>query len=403
MEKLCEKVLTIYLVQGRSGWNVGFRFPCDELSIPVMKSIGYRWNPKERIWHKRYCKEFKEECEMLLRQGYKVVWDSNSFDVYRSEEFKNRFRQKWSRQVVRNGPDAPQEIAIFRNYLRQAWFSKHTVDSYVSIIGFFVRFASVPVNKLTIAHVEEFNLKFILEGGRSITYHRQFTSALKLFVKQVIPHSAIDIDAIERPKRSFKLPKVLSEREVWEMIDRTVNLKHKLILSMLYACGLRVGELCRLRIVQLDMDRKTVTVLNGKGRVDRQLPMGESLKNLLSNYLRSYQPTKFLFTGQNGLQYSQTSVRSIVKSALKRAGIQKQATPHTLRHSFATHLLENGTEMRYIQQFLGHRSIKTTMIYAHVRSEAVAGFLNSLDRIISNQLQQGNEINSHFKPQKHAE
>lgn len=403
MESYGKHVLTIYLYRPSGRWSIGFSFKYTASLIPVLKNMGYRWDPKQRMWYKPYHRGFEGECETLQELPLRLVWDTRSYEIYHSEEFHNQFKQRWSRQLIKEQGEFPPEVTSFRNYLRQARYSERTIDTYVSLVGFFIQFTGKDVATLTHYDVETFNLKFILEGGRSITYHRQFTSALKLFIKHIVPAIAIDPEQLERPKKSFKLPKVLSEREVWQMIDLTANLKHQLILSMLYACGLRVGELCAMKMHQLDFDRRAVTILNGKGRVDRQLPLGDSLYHLLLHYIRLYQPSSYLIAGQDGLEYSPTSIRKIVSAALKRAKIQKKATPHTLRHSFATHLLENGTEMRYIQEFLGHKSVKTTMIYAHVRSEAVTKIVNPLDRIIMNRIQEGEDINKLFYPTKSVE
>jgi len=164
------------------------------------------------------------------------------------------------------------------------------------------------------------------------------------------------------PKKEFKLPVVASEEEIVRMLVAANNLKHQCIIGMLYSAGLRRAELTDMRIVDIDFDRKQVMIREGKGKKDRLSLLSERMAIALHRYIKEYQPTYWLFEGMQRKQYSGVSIGVIVREAAKRAGIKKRITPHVLRHSFATHLMDNGTDTRYIQKLLGHASLKTTAI-----------------------------------------
>jgi site-specific recombinase XerD len=163
------------------------------------------------------------------------------------------------------------------------------------------------------------------------------------------------------------------------MIDLTTNQKHKCIIKLLYGCGLRLSELLNLKITDIDSGNMVVHIQNSKGNKDRVVMLSNQLLQDLREYFLVYKPKEYLIEGQGGGIYSEKSVQNVVKDAAKRAGIKKQVTPHVLRHSFATHLLENGTDIRYIQQLLGHSSIKTTEIYTHITDISKSKIKSPLD------------------------
>ena len=202
--------------------------------------------------------------------------------------------------------------------------------------------------------------------------------------------SAINDFSLERPKKSRILPNILSQEEVIRIIQYTQNIKHRAILTLIYSCGLRIGELINLKLVDFHIERKQLIVKEGKGRKDRFVSLADSFLPLLSNYYSSYKPTIYFVEGQNGGKYSAESIRSFLRKSCKKAGIKKPVTPHTLRHSYATHLLENGVDLRYIQSLLGHSKPETTMIYTHVQRKDLMEIQNPLDVA----LQKLNKINN---------
>lgn len=185
--------------------------------------------------------------------------------------------------------------------------------------------------------------------------------------------------SIERPIRKESLPKVISKEGILKMIDSCHNIKHKCIIELLYSGGLRRSEVLNLRLADIDSDRMTITVVEGKGKKDRITLLSEKMLIDLRKYFIEYRPKHLLFEGPYGKAYSETSISKIVSRAAKKGGLRKRVTPHMLRHSFATHLLENGTDLRYIQTLLGHNSSRTTEVYTHVAIKGLTNIRNPLD------------------------
>ena len=180
------------------------------------------------------------------------------------------------------------------------------------------------------------------------------------------------IEEIKRPRKSRHLPNILSKEEIKILLDSISNLKHKTMLALTYACGLRKSELLSLRITSVDSKRKLLVIKGAKGNKDRVVPLPEGMINMLRSYYVANKPKCWLFEGQKyGEKYSETSLQMIFRRAVSKGGIKKAVTLHSLRHSYATHLLENGIDLRYIQELLGHKSSKTTEIYTHVTEKAI--------------------------------
>ena len=184
---------------------------------------------------------------------------------------------------------------------------------------------------------------------------------------------------IERPIKEHKLPKVISKEEVLAIIENTNNIKHRCIVSLLYSAGLRRSELINLKITDIDGKRMLIKVEDAKGNKDRYTLLSSKLLEKLRNYYKKWKPKIYLFEGPEGMKYSARSIANIIKNAATKAGIKKNVTPHMLRHSFATHLLENGTDLRNIQVLLGHSSLKTTEIYTYVATSSFNKIKNLLD------------------------
>ena len=187
---------------------------------------------------------------------------------------------------------------------------------------------------------------------------------------------------IDRPRREKMLPVVLSEEEVRTIIDKAKNIKHKCILMLIYSGGLRLSEVTNLKIGDVDSKRMQIMIKNAKGKKDRYTILSKKALECLREYYKLFKPKIWLFEGAGGGQYSERSVQLIFKGLLNQTDIAKYATVHTLRHSFATHLLENGTDLRYIQELLGHSSPKTTQVYTHVSTKAIKDIISPLDRIL---------------------
>lgn len=275
--------------------------------------------------------------------------------------------------------DQKEILNSFYLYLKGKRYSKSTMKTYTFFIADFISFHRAKnLEELTNRDVELFIENVFMHRKYSISTQRQFISALKIFIV-FYPNTLIDDLQLERPKKSRKLPNVLSQEEVLKIITATQNLKHRAIIALIYSCGLRISELINLRLKDFNIERKQLHIKDGKGRKDRYVSLAESFLPLLSNYYHSYKPKFYFVEGQKGGKYSAESVRQFLAKSCKKAAIQKMITPHTLRHSYATHLLENGVDIRYIQSLLGHSKPETTMIYTHVKRKDLIKIQNPLD------------------------
>ena len=186
---------------------------------------------------------------------------------------------------------------------------------------------------------------------------------------------------IERQRKENYLPEVLSEEEVVAILKAITNLKHKALIMTIYSGGLRISELINLKIRDIDSDRMQIRIQQSKGKKDRYTLLSKKTLITLRLYFKEYKPKEWLFEGEGGGQYTDSSIYSIFKRALTTAKITKKVSIHSLRHSFATHLLENGTDLRYIQNLLGHSSSKTTEIYTHITTKGFDQIKNPLDKL----------------------
>ncbi|MEN8376683.1 MAG: tyrosine-type recombinase/integrase, partial [Gemmatimonadota bacterium] len=231
------------------------------------------------------------------------------------------------------------------------------------------------------ALVQRYLLELIQIRRVSRSYHSQVVSALRFLFEAVLGRPRLAL-AIPRPKKERRLPEVLSPEEVARLLEKTRNPKHRALLMLLYSAGLRVGELIRLRPADLELDRGMIRVRRGKGAKDRVTLLADRAVAAIETYRAAYAADEWLFPGaRKGRHLTSRSVQRVVARAARAAGIRKRVTPHTLRHSFATHLLEAGTNLRLIQELLGHGSARTTQIYTHVARTALESIRSPLDNL----------------------
>lgn len=263
--------------------------------------------------------------------------------------------------------DLDKLISDFSNRLKIQRYSHSTIKSYANTLkSFLIHFQKEPEN-LILDDIEKYIDHKIRYGKISIAFQKHLLGSIKLFYKTMYRRN-LSLNYLLPKRQEYKIPPVLSKDEVAKILNSVNNLKHKTILSLIYACGLRLSEAINLKLSDIDSSRMIISIRQSKAKKDRQIMLSEKLLNLLREYYKVYKPVTYLFEGQSGRTYSPRSVQQILKDALQKAGIKKKASVHTLRHSFATHLLEAGTDIRYIQHLLGHNSIKTTQIYTHVAS-----------------------------------
>ncbi|MFH1160026.1 MAG: tyrosine-type recombinase/integrase [bacterium] len=251
-------------------------------------------------------------------------------------------------------------------------YCRSTIKTYSEALLTFIRF--IRPKKFTDTmegEADRFITDYILKRELSPSYQNQFISAFKLFYGEVL-HRTVIIEQIRRPRQGLKLPNVLNKQEVKLILHATKNLKHRAILSLTYACGLRRGEVLRLKPLDIDSERGLLKIMNGKGNKDRIVPISGKIIGLLREYYQQYRPKTWLFEGIcPGNQYDERSFEQVLKNSLLLAKIKKPVTLHWLRHSYATHLHESGVDIRFIQILLGHKSSKTTEIYTHVSRKSL--------------------------------
>lgn len=271
-------------------------------------------------------------------------------------------------------------LKTLESWMKSRRYSLPTIERYRDVLRiFFQFFKAKAVHEITSNDVVRFNNEYILHRKLSHAYQNQFVNALKLFYKQT-HNRDIQLALEQRPKTQKTLPNVLSKEEVKLILDAHANIKHKVMLSLIYSCGLRCGELLRLKPLHVDSKRNLLIIKQAKGRKDRIVPLSLKIIEMLRQYYSAFRPQLYLFEGQKkGEPYDERSLQAVLKQALAKASINKPVSLHWLRHSYATHLLENGTDLRYIQELLGHSNSKTTEIYTHVSTKNLQNITSPFD------------------------
>lgn len=245
-------------------------------------------------------------------------------------------------------------------------YSPRSVKSYVCMLANAARYFHRSPDELSVEELKKYLHYCTQDLGLSVSTINQTISAFKILFQDVLGKSWEKIK-IKRPRKNKHLPDILSKEEMGKIIQLTANPKHKVIIAVLYSAGLRREELLNLKIRDIDSNRMLIRVRNGKGNKSRDTLLAQNTLELLRNYYRIYHPVEYLFESfRPGVPYSATSVEKVVQRASQRAGITKHIYPHSLRHAFATHLLEQGTNLKVIQKLLGHTSLRSTMIYLHL-------------------------------------
>lgn len=327
---LKEKRIAVYFEKNR------------ELIARIKKLEGACWSQSMKVWHLPYT------IENSNRFGLAPL----SYPLPSDEGIKN--------------------IIKFKQWLRSKRYSESTLASYSDALkSFLVFYREKPIGEITNEDVIVYNNEFILKNNLSASYQNQVVNAIKLFFVTVL-ETKIEIDKIHRPKRAKVLPNVLSKEEVKLILNAHSNIKHKTMLSLIYSCGLRCGELLALKPLDIDSNRNIILLKNSKGKKDRIAPLSPKILKMLREYYSLFKPKTYLFEGNTlGVSYSEKSLQCVLKQALQKTNITKPVTLHWLRHSYATHLLESGTDLRFIQELLGHNSSKTTEIYTHVSTKSI--------------------------------
>jgi len=374
---------------------IGIVCPYDTLLIAAAKKAGAKWSATHKRWYVPNTPETLREIFAAFKgvawvdmEGLRKKQDMPPTGPIGVQPKKGTDTPPTHLPALHLTPAPPElnaaQVAALdsmRRKLEVARYSPRTIDTYLSATKkFFQHFASKQPNAIETNDIEAYQYHLASTRKVSNSYLNQVVNAVRYYYKDVMgDHHRVKF--IERPRSERKLPKVLSEEKVAAILKAVDNLKHKCILMLIYSAGLRLGELLALERTDIIPERKQVLIRGGKGGKDRVSLLSEKMLVLLTEYLHVYGPGTYLFEGPEGGMYSATSVQMVFKRAKKKAGITAPATVHTLRHSFATHLLENGTDLRYIQTLLGHASSKTTEIYTHVSTKALGKIRSPLDNL----------------------
>lgn len=332
----------------------------------VKQELGGYYHPNQKLWSILNTKEIKTKFDKLFYKQYCVQ------ELVSTPTKPSKPLNAQSREAI--------EQLIQKLTLRA--LSQSTINTYASNLkSFFSYFEAHDISQLSKAQIEAYMYHLVSKYRISESLQNTTINAIKAYYEYVLgkPREIYDI---QRPQKSKELPNVLSMTEVAAIVASPKNIKHQAILCTLYSGGLRLGELIRLRIDDIRSDDGYIFIKGAKGKKDRHTVLSQELLVLLRQYYKIYKPSYWLFEGQEGGQYSATSVQKVFRAAVKNANANPWATPHTLRHSFATHLLQQGVSVRIIQAMLGHNSSKTTEIYTHVMRISSSEVQSPLDVIL---------------------
>lgn len=379
-------IITLSKTFHRNHNQILIAFKHDWALIDVVKHLPkVHWSASLKSW---YIKNNPENLKLIY-----AVFKNHAY-VDGSQLF-NKPITKTEKTPIKNDRVLSQEnrdlLNNFYKYLKGKRYSKSTIETYSFFVADFIAFNNnTALQNLTTRDVELFIEKVFIKRNYSISTQRQFISAVKQFII-FYPNTGISNLTLTRPKKSKILPTVLSQEEMISIIQHTKNLKHRAILALIYSAGLRISELLNLKLAHIQIQRKQLLIKSAKGRKDRYVTLADSFMPLLQNYLMTYQPEIYFVEGTKGKPYSASSVRKFLFRSCKTANIRRTVTPHTLRHSYATHLLESGVGLRHIQELLGHSRPETTMIYTHVARKDLLDIQSPLDSAIKQLTKNQNE------------
>lgn len=352
--------------------QIGIYFKYDDAISSQLRNIKCEFSYSNKCWYLENTEANKRKLlPVIVSYGYKISTED----------------QIALRLEVNLRADLPDHMVTeyeeLKRYLKVSRYGNRTIDVYMNMaILFLGYFRHTNLNNITEYDIERFNYEVIVKRKYSSSYQRQMIGVLKLLFRGKAS-TLIDWDKISRARKDSRLPVVLSLEEVVKIITVIENIKHRAIISLMYASGLRISEVIDLRISDIDSMRLQIRVKQAKGKKDRYVALSQNVLILLRNYFQDYKPQVYLFNGAYGEKYSAESIRKIFKQACEKAGILKEVSPHTLRHSYATHLLENGVDLRYIQELLGHSRPETTMIYTHVTKNKLLSIKSPFDLLFT--------------------
>lgn len=367
----------VKLIIGKS--KLILKMHVNESDIQFVKSIRYsRWNKTDYSWEiPNYSNNLQ-----LIRQHFGCRLTETILPAVIKPDVPIVATIKSEIAGRKVPPETVEKIDHFQRWMSHKRYSESTIKTYTETLSVLLRFI-LPKDPAEMQAEDMVNFvnQYIIPNKYSYAFQNQAVNSAKLFFREIIK-GKLDVERFERPRSEHKLPNVLSKEEVKAILQAPVNLKHRSMLSLIYACGLRRSELLNLKPTDVDSKRHMLIILNSKGKKDRVVPISDRIIEMLREYYKIYRPEVFLFEGQyKGTQYSEQSLQSVLKQAVEKCKITKPVTLHWLRHSYATHLLESGTDLRFIQELLGHKSSKTTEIYTHVSEKSLQKIRSPYDEL----------------------
>lgn len=359
---------------------IAVKFKYDPGIIHQLKTLeGALWSNTHKAWLFIFSQQKVNEICKLLNSGNSIIFSN---DLKAIERPKNDKGHRPINTLANLNEDAQQKVKAFENWMQSKRYSDSTISTYTDALRTFLRFyASKTIAEINNNDLINFNNEYILKNKFSASFQNQVVNAIKLFFR-TIELKSMEPELVHRPKREHMLPNVLSKEEIKLILNAHNNIKHKTMLSLVYSCGLRRSELLNLKLKDIDSKRGLIIVRQAKGKKDRVVPLSNKILQLLRDYFIACKPTEWLFEGQQGnCKYDERSLASVLKQAIEKSKINKPVTLHWLRHSYATHLLENGTDLRYIQEILGHSRSTTTEIYTHVSTKGIQNVVSPFDTL----------------------
>lgn len=330
-----------------------------------------KWDSKNKWWTLPYSDKIIDQ----LTKAASLV--NLTIRYQENTETSNRVPRKTAESTLNYRP-CPENYLLKMKELR---YSNNTIKNYTSLFEEFINYyPTESIDQIDEPQIIAFCQYLVIDRKVSASYQNQAINAIKFYYEKV-QGGKRRLYALQRPNKEKQLPVVLNTDEISRLFGTLKNLKHRTVLMLIYSAGLRISEAINLKIKDIDSVRMQIRVEQSKGRKDRYTLLSQKALLILREYYSHYKPVLYLFEGQEKETYSAKSIQLVLKRACAQAGIQKHITVHTLRHSFATHLLENGTDLRYIQLLLGHESSKTTEIYTHLTTKGFDQIKSPLDSL----------------------
>ena len=356
--------MAINVSENKKGLAISFKYTKER--VKKIKMLSNReWLPDKKIWLAANNKYTIIEILKIFSDEKVII---NNINKKLQDKF-NKYKLKLAKPILKK----------MEEKLQLKGYSNRTITTYLSHIERYIRYLNISVKYAKGKEIKDYLLYLLSDCDNSTSYVNQAISAINFLYCNIL-HRPYIMEDIERPKKEKKLPQVLSKKEVIEILTAVENLKYRAMFHLIYSAGLRISEAVSLKPEDIDTERMLIHVRQGKGKKDRYTILSRIALTELKKYARKNYIDKWLFPGgKKGKHITARSVQKMFKKSCKKAEIKKDATVHTLRHSFATHLLEKGTDLRYIQELLGHKSSKTTEIYTHISKNSIRNIKSPLD------------------------